>query len=85
MAGGEGKVCIIGGGPGDPELPTLKAKRIIESTDVVVCADSLAPPSIVESARPGAEVHGSKDLTLAEITDLVTISKPQRAQSSLRN
>ena len=36
-----GKVYIIGGGPGDPELLTLKAKRIIESADVIIYADSL--------------------------------------------
>jgi precorrin-4 C11-methyltransferase len=66
----EGKVYFIGGGPGDPELLTLKAKRLIESADVVIYADSLVHPSIVEFARPGAEVHGSKTLTLGQIMDL---------------
>ena len=59
-----GKVYIVGGGPGDPELLTLKAKRIIETADVVIYADSLVHPSVVDFARPGAEVHGSKTLTL---------------------
>ena len=36
----EGKVYFIGGGPGDPELLTLKAKRIIDSADVIIYADS---------------------------------------------
>ena len=67
MAQERGKVYFIGGGPGDPELLTLKAKRIIESADVVIYADSLVHPSIAKFARPGAEVHGSKGLTLAEI------------------
>ena len=49
---------------------TLKAKRIIESADVVIYADSLVHPSIAEFAPPGAEVHGSKGLTLAEIMGL---------------
>ena len=70
MAQVRGKVYFIGGGPGDPELLTLKAKRIIESADVVIYADSLVHPSIAEFARPGAEVHGSKGLTLAEIMGL---------------
>ncbi len=65
-----GKVYFIGGGPGDPELLTLKAKRLIESADVVIYADSLVHPSIVEFARPGAEVHGSKTLTLGQIMEL---------------
>ena len=59
MATAKGKVYIIGGGPGDPELLTLKAKRIIESADVVIYADSLVHPSVVEFARPGAEIHGN--------------------------
>lgn len=70
MAQERGKVYFIGGGPGDPELLTLKAKRIIESADVVIYADSLVHPSIAKFARPGAEVHGSKGLTLAEIMGL---------------
>ncbi len=71
MTGGKGKVYFIGGGPGDPELLTLKAKRIIESADVVIYADSLVPPSVVGFAGAGAEVYGSKSLTLAEITDVM--------------
>ena len=66
-----GKVYIIGGGPGDPELLTLKAKRIIESADVIIYADSLVHPSIVDFAKPGAEVHGSRVLNLGEIMTLI--------------
>ena len=71
MAGGKGKVYFVGGGPGDPELLTLKAKRVIESADIVIYADSLVHPSIAGFARPGAEVHGSKDLTLVQIMELI--------------
>jgi precorrin-4/cobalt-precorrin-4 C11-methyltransferase len=70
MSNSPGKVYFIGGGPGDPELLTLKAKRIIESADVIIYADSLVHPSVVSFARPTAEVHGSKTLTLTEIMDL---------------
>ena len=69
--GTTGKVYIIGGGPGDPELLTLKAKRIIESADVIIYADSLVHPSIVEFAKPGAEVHGSRVMNLGEIMTLM--------------
>lgn len=62
-----GKVYFIGGGPGDPELLTLKAKRLIETADVVIYADSLVHPSIVEFAREDAQVYGSKDMDLEEI------------------
>ena len=70
MAQEKGKVYFIGGGPGDPELLTLKAKRLIESADVVIYADSLVHPSIAEFARPGAQVHGSRGLDLSEIMNL---------------
>ena len=66
----KGKVYIVGGGPGDPELLTLKAKRIIESADVVIFADSLVPPQIVEFAKEGAEVIGSSELNLDQIMEL---------------
>ncbi len=65
-----GKVYIVGGGPGDPELLTLKAKRIIESADVIIFADSLVPPEVVEFAKEGARVVGSKEMNLDEIMDL---------------
>ena len=51
MAKTKGKVYFVGGGPGDPELLTLKAKRTIESADVVIYADSLVHPSIAGFAR----------------------------------
>jgi precorrin-4/cobalt-precorrin-4 C11-methyltransferase len=65
-----GKVYIVGGGPGDPELLTLKAKRIIQEADVVIYADSLVSPEVVNFASATAEVHGSKSLTLAQIMEL---------------
>lgn len=65
-----GKVYIIGAGPGDPELLTLKAKRIIEGADVIIYADSLVPEAIAGFAKPGAEVYGSKEMALPEIMDI---------------
>ncbi len=71
MQNGKGKVYFVGGGPGDPELLTLKAKRIIEEADVVVYADSLVPPEIADFAREGAEVHGSRTMALPEIMNIM--------------
>ncbi len=63
----DGKVYIIGAGPGDPELLTLKAKRIIDNADVIIYADSLVPAEIAGYAKPGATVYGSKEMALPEI------------------
>ena len=65
-----GKVYIIGAGPGDPELLTLKAKRIIDDADVIIYADSLVPTEIADFAKPGARVYGSKEMALPEIMDV---------------
>ncbi len=63
----DGKVYIIGAGPGDPELLTLKAKRIIDDADVIIYADSLVPEEIAGYAKPGAAIYGSKVMALPEI------------------
>jgi uroporphyrinogen III methyltransferase/synthase len=50
----EGKVYLVGAGPGDPELLTLKGRRVLERSDVVVY-DRLANPRLLELAREAAE------------------------------
>jgi precorrin-4/cobalt-precorrin-4 C11-methyltransferase len=66
-----GKVYFVGAGPGDPELLTLKGKRLLESADVVIYADSLVDPRVCEFAREGAEVYGSSTMHLEEIVGLM--------------
>ncbi len=50
----KGLVCLVGAGPGDPRLLTLKAKDCIEKADVIVY-DHLANPSFLRHAKPDAE------------------------------
>lgn len=72
----EGIVYLIGAGPGDPGLITVKGKERIESADVVVY-DYLANPKLLEYARPGAEkiyvgkMGGAHTKTQDEINDLI--------------
>jgi uroporphyrin-III C-methyltransferase/precorrin-2 dehydrogenase/sirohydrochlorin ferrochelatase len=49
-----GKVWLVGAGPGDPELLTMKAARLIARADVVAY-DELVSPEVLGMARPGAE------------------------------
>jgi len=50
------KVVFVGAGPGDPELITLKAKRMIETADVIVYSGSLLNPKLLEYAKKNAEL-----------------------------
>lgn len=53
------KVVFIGAGPGDPELITLKGKKILEQADIIIYAGSLLNPEILKYGKPGAELHDS--------------------------
>ena len=61
-----GTVHFIGVGPGDPELITLKAKRLIGQANVIVYAGSLVNPALLENARPDVELHNSASMKLDE-------------------
>jgi precorrin-4/cobalt-precorrin-4 C11-methyltransferase len=86
-----GVVYFIGAGPGDPELLTIKGRRLIETADVVMWADSLVHPDVAALARADAEVFGSSSLTLEQITDTLvaasragkTIARVQSGDPSL--
>jgi uroporphyrin-III C-methyltransferase / precorrin-2 dehydrogenase / sirohydrochlorin ferrochelatase len=55
VGGGRGKIALIGGGPGDPELITVRGRRLLAQADVVV-ADRLAPPELLAELPPHVEV-----------------------------
>ncbi|CAM3259226.1 uroporphyrinogen-III C-methyltransferase [Mycobacterium colombiense] len=51
----KGGVALVGGGPGDPELITVRGRRLLAQADVVV-ADRLAPPELLAELPPHVEV-----------------------------
>jgi precorrin-4/cobalt-precorrin-4 C11-methyltransferase len=60
-------VYFIGAGPGDPELLTLRGRRLIESCPVCLYAGSLVPAAVVACAPAGALVVNTAELHLDEI------------------
>jgi precorrin-4/cobalt-precorrin-4 C11-methyltransferase len=64
-------VYIIGVGPGDPDLLTVKGQRIIATADVILYADSLIPDRILQAARHDAEIIKTSDLTLEQIIEII--------------
>ncbi|MBD0346200.1 MAG: precorrin-4 C(11)-methyltransferase [Coleofasciculus sp. Co-bin14] len=76
-------VYIIGAGPGDPDLLTVKAQKILQKADVIVVADSLVPPQILQDIRPGAEIIRTGNKTLEEIVPLM-IERVRSHQSVVR-
>src|ERR1700689_4356543 len=71
-----GKVYLVGAGPGDPELLTVKALRLLRTAEVVL-HDDLVSPEILQLISPSAEVQnvgkrcGSKTIQQEEINFLL--------------
>ena len=76
MTSKSGKVYLIGAGPGDPGLLTVKGREVLERADVVVY-DRLAHPSLLDHAPPSAErifagkARGQQELTQDGINALL--------------
>ncbi|WP_310483293.1 precorrin-4 C(11)-methyltransferase [Chamaesiphon sp. VAR_48_metabat_403] len=64
-------IYIIGVGPGDPDLLTIKGQRIIATAEVILYADSLIPDRILAHARPDAEIIKTSDRTLEQIIAII--------------
>ena len=62
-------VHFVGAGPGDPELITLKGRRLLDESDIVIYTGSLVPATLLHGIK--AELYDSSGLTLDEIIDLM--------------
>ena len=72
----KGRVYLVGAGPGDPELLTLKALRLLQSAEAVL-HDDLVAPEILQLIPSTAQIHnvgkrcGKKKILQEEINDLM--------------
>lgn len=64
-------VYIVGAGPGDPDLLTIRAQKLLAQADVIVFADSLVPRQILSMVRPDAEIVRTANKTLEDILPLM--------------
>jgi precorrin-4/cobalt-precorrin-4 C11-methyltransferase len=76
-------VYIVGAGPGDPDLLTVKAQKLLAVADVILFADSLIPPEILHLCRQDAEIIPTANKTLEEILALI-IPRVRSHQSVVR-
>ncbi len=62
----KGHIEIVGAGPGDPDLVSVRGRRMLEQADLILYAGSLVPKALTECHKPGAVVRSSADMNLEE-------------------
>lgn len=65
------KVIFIGAGPGDPDLITVKGRKVIEKADVIIYAGSLVNKDVLAPRKENCDVHNSAYLNLEETIDIM--------------
>jgi precorrin-4/cobalt-precorrin-4 C11-methyltransferase len=76
-------VYFIGAGPGDPDLLTVKAYKILQKADTILFANSLVPRQILQDTRPDAELIPTGATTLEEILPMM-IDRVRKGLSVVR-
>ena len=62
---------IVGAGPGDPDLISVRGRRFLEQADLILYAGSLVPKALTDCHKPGAVVRSSADMALEEQCQLM--------------
>ena len=62
----QGHIEIVGAGPGDPDLISVRGRRMLEQADLILYAGSLVPKELTDCHKPGAVVRSSADMNLDE-------------------
>lgn len=67
----KGHIEIVGAGPGDPELVSVRGKHFLQQADLILYAGSLVPVELTYYAKPGATVRSSASMNLEEQFELM--------------
>lgn len=70
-------IYFIGAGPGDPDLITVKGRKLLEQADVVIYAGSLVWDAHLKFCKPDCEIHNSAAMTLEAIMDCMIAAERQ--------
>ncbi len=70
-------IYFVGSGPGDPELITLKAKKLLENADVIIYSGSLLNPRLLEYAKKDAILHDAALIDRNKIYEILRDSTRQ--------
>ena len=62
----QGHIEIVGAGPGDPDLVSVRGRKMLERADLILYAGSLVPRELTVCAKPGAVVRSSAGMNLEE-------------------
>lgn len=67
----QGHIEIVGAGPGDPDLVSVRGRKMLEKADLILYAGSLVPRELTECHKPGATVLSSASMALEEQVNLM--------------
>ena len=70
-------VYFIGAGPGDPELLTIKGKRLIDAADVIIYAGSLVNEQVLSGHKEDAKIYNSAYMHLDEVLAVMKEAEEQ--------
>lgn len=65
------QVFIVGAGPGDPELITVKGQKLLGEADIIIYAGSLVNPALLGLAKQGAKIYNSASMTLPQVIEVM--------------
>ena len=77
------KVFFVGAGPGDPELITLKAKKLIETAEMIVYSGSLLNPKLLDYHKKSVELIDAAKIDREKIFEILR-NNAKRGKLTLR-